>query len=152
MNTMNIMNSMNNMNIKAGINLKTLATGLFIVFSLISPSTYAKHLHYEKEYQEYFCNLYGGTMEVQLRDYTRVDCETENNAIEFDFAKKWAESVGQSLYYSLRTGKKAGIVLIMENPVKDKYYLMRVLDLAKEHNIDVWTMTDLTEEAIRKEN
>ena len=41
--------------------------------------------------------------------------------------------------------KRAGIVLIMENPEKDIYYLQRVIKLAKKYKIDVWTMKDLTD-------
>ena len=37
-------------------------------------------------------------------------------AVEFDFAEKWAEAVGQALYYALKTGKKPAVVLIMEDP------------------------------------
>ena len=65
----------------------------------------------------------------------------ELDAIEFDFAQKWAESIGQSLYYGLCTGKNSGIVLIMENPQKDIKYLNRLNEVAKKYNIKVWTIT-----------
>lgn len=47
-----------------------------------------------------------------LQDGTRCDCITATHAIEFDFAHKWAEAIGQSLHYAGLTGKRAGIVLI----------------------------------------
>lgn len=152
------MNIMNNMNIKdnkgkaykPNINKVYLIVILSLLWIGISPNCYAKNLHKEAEYQKIFCNAYNGVMEVRLKDYTRIDCLTDTHAIEFDFAKKWAESVGQSLYYSLKSGKKAGIVIIMENPVKDKSYLKRVKDLAQKYNIDVWTMTGLTIEHIKE--
>ena len=56
-------------------------------------------------------------------DRTRCDCLTDDYAIEFDFGKKWAEAIGQSLYYSLQTGKQAGIVLILEDPKDYKYWI-----------------------------
>ncbi|MFH1027609.1 MAG: hypothetical protein V1791_06370 [Pseudomonadota bacterium] len=34
-------------------------------------------------------------------------------AVEVEYAHKWAEAIGQSLYYSRMTGKKPGVVLIM---------------------------------------
>ena len=46
-------------------------------------------------------------------------------AIEFDFAKKWAESIGQSLYYSKMTGKSPAVVLILTSP-NDYHYVKRV--------------------------
>ena len=74
----------------------------------------AKHLHHERYYQTILCDALGGEMEVVLSDRTRVDCLTEEYAIEVDFAKKWAESVGQALYYAKITGKKPAIGLIVE--------------------------------------
>jgi hypothetical protein len=47
------------------------------------------------------------------------------HAIEFDFGDHWSEAVGQSAYYALQTGKKAGIVLILET-MKDRKYWIRL--------------------------
>ena len=74
-----------------------------------------------------------------MPDRTRCDCLTQTHAIEFDFGSKWAEAIGQSLYYSLQTGKRAGIVLILEKS-KDYRYWMR-LNTTIEHfdlPIDTW--------------
>jgi len=73
----------------------------------------AKHLFSEKTYQKYFCSVNNGYIEYILPDRTRVDCLTDTYAIEVDFANKWAEAIGQSLYYSNETGKQAGILLIL---------------------------------------
>lgn len=70
-------------------------------------------LHPEKYYQDMYCT---GKTEVLLPDRTRIDCETSDYAIEFDFAHKWAEAIGQSLHYAEKTGKFPGIVLIVESP------------------------------------
>lgn len=53
-----------------------------------------------------------GIIEQVLPSGTRVDCLTNTHAYEYDFSHKWAEAIGQALYYSLKTGKKAGIRLI----------------------------------------
>lgn len=86
---------------------------------------YAKHFHHERYYQTMLCDKLGGEMEVVLADRTRVDCLTDEYAIEVDFAKKWAESVGQALYYAKMTGKKPAIALIVENQ-KEKRFINRV--------------------------
>jgi hypothetical protein len=66
---------------------------------------------------------------------------TQSHAIEFDFASKWAEARGQSLYYSLQTGKRAGIVLILEKS-KDYRYWIRLNTTIEHFNlpIDTWKM------------
>ena len=111
---------------------------LFLV--LLAAPCYAAHQYTEKQYQTKWCTG-KGVAEYKLSDNTRVDCLTKTHAIEFDFAPKWAESIGQSLYYSMRTGKKAGVVLIMENKEKDKKYLDRLQCVAKRFCIDVWIIS-----------
>ncbi len=99
----------------------------------------AKTLHTEKYYQERWCSEQKGQVEVVLPDKTRCDCLTATNAVEFDFGKKWAEAIGQALYYSIQTGKKAGIVLILEGQEDYKYWI-RLNTVIKQHNlnIDTW--------------
>ena len=107
---------------------------LFIfAFTLVVLPAFAQskgHLHLEKDYQDAWCRANGGSLEVVLYDKARVDCVTPDYAIEFDFAKKWGESIGQALYYGTVLNKKPGIVLIMEEGVKDKKYLDRVATVA----------------------
>ena len=74
-------------------------------------------IYYENEW----CTPDFGRKEVILWDMTRVDCMTKDYAIEFDFAKKWAEAIGQSLYYSKLTGKSPAIVLILTSPTDYRY-------------------------------
>lgn len=95
--------------------------------------------HSERWYQEHWCAEQGGRTEVVLDDRTRCDCLTGTHAVEFDFARKSAEAISQALYYALKTGKRAGIVLILEKP-GDARYLDRILAVIYEFNlpIDVW--------------
>lgn len=101
----------------------------------------APHLHPEAYYQQQWCRERHGVLEYRLDDGARVDCVTETHAVEFDFAPKWAESIGQALYYGTRTGRKAGVVLIMEDGENDRKYLSRLRAVAGEHDIEIWTMT-----------
>ncbi len=110
---------------------------VLILFTAVD--SFAAHAHPEKYYQVRWCSQHNGQAEVVLADKTRADCITETHAIEFDFGKKWAESVGQSLYYSLQTGKRAGIVLILESPADQKYWIR--LNSTIQHfllPIDTW--------------
>ena len=114
-----------------------IASILLFMMSLAS-SAAAGHLHPERYYQERWCNEIGGQMEVVLDDGTRVDCLTDEYAVEVDFAKKWAEGIGQALYYAEKTGRRPGVLLIMEND-KDARYLDRLDVVADEYLIQVWT-------------
>lgn len=96
--------------------------------------------HPERFYQEAWCTQAHGRMEYRLPDSTRVDCLTDKYAVEVDYAKKWAEAIGQSLYYALRTGRKPGVVLIMEKS-KDVRYLKRLNMVAERYGIRVWQIT-----------
>ena len=80
-------------------------------------------------------------MEYVLPDKTRCDCITLTHAIEVDFAVKWAEAIGQALHYAAHTGKRAGIVLILEGK-KDHKYLIRLNSVIQHYElpIDVWTV------------
>lgn len=81
-----------------------------------------------------------GISEYYLNDKTRVDCLTKTHAIEFDFAEKVYEGIGQSLYYSVKTRKKPGIVLIVEQPQKEEKYINRMKQVADNNGIDCWLM------------
>lgn len=113
-----------------------------IIFPLyVLAQTPKNHKYFEKDYQKIWCNAHCGSMEVILPDKARVDCVTKTHAIEFDFAPKWAESIGQALYYGRVLHKTPGIVLIIENAEKDQKYINRVKTVAKIYGITLWTMT-----------
>lgn len=117
---------------------RLIACVLMAVF--YSMPAYAAHLHKEKAYQSRWCAEAGGVTEFALNDKTRVDCLTEEYAVEVDFAPKWAEAIGQALYYSLKTDKKAGVLLIMEDK-DDERYLDRLKEVTDKAGITVWTIT-----------
>ena len=70
---------------------------------------------------DYINNYCTGFPEYVLPDKTRVDCVQDGYAIEFDFASKWAESIGQALYYAKMTGLKPAVAIIMRKPTDEKY-------------------------------
>lgn len=89
----------------------------------------------EKYYQTKMCQELGGKIEYVLPDKTRVDCLTNEYAIEVDFAKKWAEAIGQSLYYAQITGKKPAIGFIVEDG--DDRYIKRVKTVSEKFEIKI---------------
>lgn len=112
---------------------------LLVSLSLIACNGKEKKFN-EKHYQTELCNKLGGEMEVVLKDKTRVDCLTDEYAIEVDFAKKWAEGIGQSLYYAEMTGKKPAIGLIMIKD-SDSRYLKRLNHLAGTYSIKIFILS-----------
>lgn len=110
-----------------------LIAGIILVFNLNNPNEEVKFN--EKHYQILLCNKLGGVMEYKLTDNTRVDCLTDNYAIEVDWANKWAEGIGQSLYYAEMTNKKPAVALIVGK--KDQRYLNRINKVASKVGITI---------------
>lgn len=112
---------------------------LLILFTFWSSPVLAEHKRPEKEYQRNWCAEARGHAEIRLPDGTRADCITRTHAIEFDFGQKWAESIGQALYYSMQTGKRAGIVLILER-IEDRKFWIRLNSIVEFQRlpIDTW--------------
>lgn len=119
--------------------MNKLALFLTVLLISLTQTALAAHEFVEKQYQDTWCNANKGYQEVVVGSGERVDCLTSQYAIEFDFSKKYAEAVGQSLLYSISTGKSAGIVLILEKS-SDKRYLNRLMLIANRYGIKVWTM------------
>ena len=97
----------------------------------------------EKHYQAIFAKKMEGKEEVLLPDKTRCDVVTETHAVEVEFARKWTEGLGQSLWYSFQLNKKPGVVLIIEDE-KDRRFLVRLKSLLKHRKLDdvqIWTIT-----------
>jgi len=115
--------------------IKIMAAIMAALFALSVRSAGAKREHPEKWYQERWCGG-KGVMEYRLPDGTRCDCLTATHAVEFDFGAKWAEAIGQSLYYSLQTGNRAGIYLILETPA-DRKYLIRLHSTIVHFNLPI---------------
>lgn len=95
----------------------------------------------ESWYQQVWCEGMDGKVEHRLKDGRRIDCLTEQYAIEIEFARKWPEAIGQSLNYSMLTGKKAGIVLILKT-AEDHAHWQRLLTVIKHYAlpIKVWKL------------
>ena len=110
---------------------------LTIIMTLGCSHTTVKKYN-EAYYQTKLCNKLHGQMEYILKDRTRVDCLTEEYAIEVDFAKKWAESIGQALFYADMTNRKPAISLIIGK--KESRFLKRLERVSKKFNIKVYVI------------
>jgi hypothetical protein len=111
--------------------MKTLTIAFLIFLPL---SLYAL----EKDYQRPWRIAQGGTLEYRLDDQTRVDCLLPEYAVEVEFAHKWAESIGQSLFYAMKTDRKPGILLIVGE--KDQRFIDRLTVVCQKYGIKLWTV------------
>jgi hypothetical protein len=111
-------------------------------------------IHPESWYQNNWCQDHNGSTEVYLSDNTRADCLTIHHIIEFDFADKWYESLGQSLHYALNFNewRKPGIVLIIEDPAIDEKFWDRLNTLLDAYHIcvDTWAYGNISTERFRE--
>lgn len=93
----------------------------------------------EAYYVNNWCTPDFGKKEFVLWDKSRCDCLTKDYAIEFDFAGKWAESVGQSLYYAKLTKRKPAVALILTK-LTDVIYLKRLEALTEQTGIKIFVI------------
>jgi hypothetical protein len=115
---------------------------LTLLTLLLMSCAHAPHLQHEADYVESWCSEKGGIVEYVLPDKTRVDCLLDDYAVEFDFAEKWEEAIGQANLYANETGRDPGVVLIMEDPERDYKYLLLLLNGIEDspQRWRVWTM------------
>ena len=116
---------------------------LLLLGTLSTTVVEAKTKYLEKDYQTLWCSANNGVTEVVLPDKARVDCVLEDYAVEADWAKKWAEAVGQSLYYAKVLNKKPGILLLMTNGEKDEKYLQRLRVITEDLGIKIFVMRSM---------
>lgn len=110
---------------------------LLIVFLFFN---FTAHASPTKKNEAYFNHIYcqniQGQEEFRLANKVRIDCLTDEFAIEMDWAKKWYEGITQALYYGMKTGKKPRLVLIMKSGKDQKYY-SRALQTAKHYKLPI---------------
>ena len=115
---------------------------ILITILLFSANCEAKHLYKEAVYQNYWCDKNGGVAEYKLQDKSRVDCLLPDMAVEFDFARKRDECLGQALRYSAYTKKPAACCLIIEQKKDYKYYYqLRYTIQKKGLDVKLFTIT-----------
>jgi hypothetical protein len=83
---------------------------------------------------------FGSEVKLEARqwDETRVDLLTPTHAIEADYPRKWAEAIGQSLYYAELTGRKPGILLLVADPKAERSFIYRCQTVCAKHGITLW--------------
>lgn len=86
--------------------------------------------------------------ERRLWDNSRVDILTSQYAIEVDWAYKWKEAIGQSLWYSVVTTKAPGICLLLKNIADDSMDIHRCNTICVKYDIALWLVDTSSATAI----
>ncbi len=81
---------------------------------------------------------YNAEREVRLQDGSRVDLLTDSHAIEVDWARKWAEGIGQASFYAEMTGKQPAVLLLFDGSERDQRYLWRARVAAARNGIRIF--------------
>jgi hypothetical protein len=82
-------------------------------------------------------------------DGSYVDILTPTLAVEVDWAPKWKEAIGQSLFYSISTGKKPAVLLLVRDWDKERVYYLRCLAVCSRYDIQLITQ-DVPEKKAKK--
>jgi len=64
-----------------------------------------------------------------------VDLLTNDYAFEIEWAHKWKNAIGQSLWYGIQSNKKPGIILILKDK-KDYKYFIQLNSTLKHANLE----------------
>lgn len=92
----------------------------------------------EVEIAESLSGKYEADREVRLPDGTRCDLVNAEYAIEVEYPHKWAESIGQSLYYGIELKKKPAVLFLIKDAKREQKYLQRARTVAEKHGITVY--------------
>ncbi len=93
---------------------------------------------------DYILSHCQGKSEVLLKGGTKVDCLTDTHAIKYSFMSEWADGIGKALYYAALTGKKPGIVFIINPSMEGTRYgakALAAMNMVKCLKIDVHIMS-----------
>lgn len=97
---------------------RILALALAILALLLASASLAET---EREAAIRLAPKYGARLEVALADGSRADMVTDLEAIEVDWARKWAEAIGQSLFYASMLQKRPAVMLLKSSDRDDRY-------------------------------
>ena len=115
---------------------KVLKYTIFLPFTLIASTLFAKETYNEAYFTSIIAKELKGQEEYRLPNRKRIDILTNEYAFEVDWVSKaWSEGVGQALHYALMTGKKPGVIVLIDKAHKAN--LDALIKTATEYNIKV---------------
>lgn len=90
----------------------------------------------ENQWARSNANRYRAEVEVVQWEQSRIDYVTNDYVIEIDWAKKWHEGIGQSLYYAiLLPEKKPALILLVKDWKTDRRFCLRAQSVCAKYGI-----------------
>ncbi|MBF0530742.1 MAG: tetratricopeptide repeat protein [Deltaproteobacteria bacterium] len=130
---------------KVWVRLPIVIAVVVISTVMISESTNAaaRREHPLEWYRQAWCQKQNGQADFRMIEGNDCDCLTASHAVAFEYADRWAEVIGRSLDNARQTGRKPGIVLVMETKDDQKYQVnLRTTVEAFKLNINYWFAGD----------
>jgi len=106
-------------------------------FLILTTQVGGKDFSSEVENAAVIADRHGWQTEVVMDDGSRCDILNDTHAIEVDWANKWAEAPGQAVLYSIFTGKKPKVILLIKNRTAEKVYILRCKLVCEKLNIEM---------------
>jgi len=103
-------------------NAKKILFSLAVFLLLASPAAGQRN---EVEWCKVLAPKYKAEVEIVLWDRTRCDLVTATEAIEVDWASKWAEAIGQAQYYAILLRREPAVMLLVKDMEKEARYVYR---------------------------
>jgi hypothetical protein len=113
----------------------------YIIFLIlmVPVSCFATGYQPSGEYKTKWCSDNGGKVDyVHEDDASKVACIRDRYVIDVAHVGKWKEAVGQALFFSVITGKKPGVALIVPDTTEDANNFKNLKLVAGKFNIRVW--------------
>lgn len=109
---------------------------LVLLIALVSPQV-GREFGSEVENAAIIADKHGWQTEVVMDDGSRCDILNDTHAIEVEWATKWKEAPAQSVLYSIFTGKKPKVILLVKSKTKEKLYILRCKLVCEKLNIEM---------------
>jgi len=109
----------------------------FVAALLFSSTAFGQHLN-EAEVVSAIAEKYEAQVEVKLWDNTRVDLLSATHAYEVDWAYKYAEGVGQALYYGCITERRPGLILLVKDLMQEQRFIYRARIACNKAAVDLY--------------
>ena len=94
---------------------------VFTTMPLLVHASSTNHKKQDADYVKEVCKIQRGQTEVYVSKRSRVDCVTAKYVIEVDYADLWKRNIDQALRYGKDSGKKAKLVLVVEDKSELSY-------------------------------
>ena len=108
---------------------------IFLLLLILIPGVAISGKRSIKYYKQRWCNKLSGTTDLLHHDVV-LDCSTHDYIFIFEYSYRWRNAIGRALYFSLETGKRSGIVLILEKK-REQFYFRQLKNLVSYFSIPV---------------